>query len=146
MAASFGDQPQQVIAAARVRVIEQQAQRTSSAKEAVTFARDKIFEREAVADERMILRDALRRGMGETTYRDIRAEFDQRREAGDFNFVRGTKHSSGRSFTTPDTIAAERANIRYVLEGRNAVEPIMSAESGSGSCQYPKTFSQRHPA
>ena len=83
---------------------------------------------EAVADERMILRDALRRGMGETTYRDIRAEFDQRRESGDFNFVRGTKHSSGRSFTTPDTIAAERANIRYVLEGQNAVEPIMSAE------------------
>ena len=129
MAASFGNQPQQVIAAARVRANEQQAERTVSAKEAVTFARDKIFEREAVADERMILRDALRRGMGETTYRDIRAEFDQRREAGDFNFVRGTKHSSGRSFTTPETIAAERANIRYVLEGRNAVEPIMSAES-----------------
>ena len=129
MADSFGDQPQQVIAAARVRAYEQQAERTTSAKEAVTFARDKIFEREAVADERMILRDALRRGMGETTYRDIRAEFDQRREAGDFNFVRGTKHSSGRSFTTPETIGAERANIRYVLEGRNAVEPIMSAES-----------------
>jgi conjugative relaxase-like TrwC/TraI family protein len=129
MAASFGDQPQQVIASARVRANEQQAERTTSAKEAVTFARDKIFEREAVADERMILRDALRRGMGETTYRDIRAEFDQRRETGDFSFVRGTKHSSGRSFTTPDTIAAERANIRYVLEGRNAVEPIMTAES-----------------
>jgi hypothetical protein len=128
MAASFGDQPQRVIAAARVRAHEQQAERTTSAKEAVTFARDKIFEREAVADERMILRDALRRGMGDTTYRDIRAEFDQRREAGDFNYVRGTKHSSGRSFTTPDTIAAERANIRYVLDGRNAVEPIMSAE------------------
>lgn len=129
MAASFGEQPQQVIAAARVRANEQQAERTTSAKEAVTFARDKIFEREAVADERMILRDALRRGMGETTYRDIRSEFDQRRETGDFSFVRGTKHSSGRSFTTPDTIAAERANIRYVLEGRNAVEPIMTAES-----------------
>jgi conjugative relaxase domain, TrwC/TraI family len=128
MAASFGEQPQQVIAAARVRANEQQAERTTSAKEAVTFARDKIFEREAVADERMILRDALRRGMGETTYRDIRAEFDQRRETGDFSFVRGTKHSSGRSFTTPETIAAERANIRYVLEGRNAVDPVMSAE------------------
>ncbi len=129
MAASFGDQPHQVIAAARVRAIEHQAERTTSAKEAVTFARERIFEREAVADERLILRDALRRGMGETTYRDIRTEFDQRREAGDFSFVRGTKHSSGHSFTTPDTIAAERANIRYVLDGRNAVEPIMSAES-----------------
>ena len=66
--------------------------------------------------------------MGEATYRDIRAEFDKRQEAGDFRFVQGTKHSSGRTFTTPETIAAERANIRHVLEGRNAVKPIMSAE------------------
>ena len=34
----------------------------------------------------------------------------------------------GRSFTTPETIAAERANIAHVLAGRNAVQPIMSAE------------------
>ena len=107
---------------------ERQPEQRLPAKEAVTFARDSIFEREAVADERAILRDALRRGMGEATYRDIRAEFDKRQEAGDFRFVQGMKHSSGRSFTTPETIAAERANIRHVLEGRNAVEPIMSAE------------------
>ena len=41
---------------------------STQAKEAVTFARESIFEREAVADERAILRDALRRGMGEATY------------------------------------------------------------------------------
>jgi conjugative relaxase-like TrwC/TraI family protein len=66
MAATFGDQPQQVVAAARIRA-EQQDLRPDNritAKEAVTFARESIFEREAVADERTILRDALRRGMG----------------------------------------------------------------------------------
>jgi conjugative relaxase-like TrwC/TraI family protein len=128
MAASFGNQPQQVIATARARQQEQEAEPRTHAKEAVTFARDSIFEREAVADERTILRDALRRGMGDATYREVRAEFDKRRDGGDFRSVQGAKHSSGRSFTTPETIAAERANIRYVLEGRNAVEPIMSAE------------------
>jgi conjugative relaxase-like TrwC/TraI family protein len=130
MAASFGDQPRQVIAAARVRagLQEKQPEKRLYAREAVTYARDSTFEREAVADERAILRDALRRGMGEATYREVRAEFDKRQEGGEFRFVQGTKHSSGRSFTTPETIAAERANIRYVLEGRNAVEPIMSAE------------------
>jgi conjugative relaxase-like TrwC/TraI family protein len=130
MAASFGDQPHQVIAAARARaeLKEQQPERRVHAKEAVTFARDSIFEREAVADERTILRDALRRGMGEVTYREVRAEFDRRQEGGELRFVPGAKHSSGRSFTTPQTIAAERSNIRYVLDGRNAVEPIMSAE------------------
>src|SRR5271170_2775891 len=130
MAAAFGDQPQQVVSAALARAEQQERQpeRRLPAKEAVTFSRDNIFEREAVADERAILRDALRRAMGEATYRDIRAEFDKRQEAGDFRVVQGTKHSSGRTFTTPETIAAERANIRHVLEGRNAVEPIMSAE------------------
>lgn len=130
MAANFGDQPQQVVAAARVRA-EQRDRRpeaSTRAKEAVTFARESIFEREAIADERTVLRDALRRGMGEALYRDIRAEFDRRQENGQFRSVQGKKHSSGRSFTTPETIAAERANIRYVREGRNAVEPMMSAE------------------
>jgi conjugative relaxase-like TrwC/TraI family protein len=130
MAASFGNQPQQVIATARARAeqLERQPEQRPYAKEAVTFARDSIFEREAVADERTILRDALRRGMGDATYTDIRAEFNRRQDAGEFRAVQGMKHSSGRSFTTPETIAAERANIRYVLEGRNAAEPIMSAE------------------
>ena len=130
MAASFGNQAEQVVATARrqAQQQEQKPEQKTLAKEAVTFARDSIFEREAVADERTILRDALRRGMGETSYREIRAEFDERREAGHFRSVQGMKHDSGRSFTTPDTIAAERANIRYVLEGRNAVDSIMSAE------------------
>jgi hypothetical protein len=119
---------QQQIEAKRDADDRQRQQETTTAKEAITYARDSIFEREAVADERTILRDALRRGMGEVTYREVRTEFDRRQEAGEFRFVQGEKHSSGRSFTTAETIAAERSNIRYVLEGRNAVEPIMSAE------------------
>ena len=131
MAATFGNQPQQVVAAARERVEgrQLQPQQLTTAREAVTFARDSIFEREAVADERAILRDALRRGMGEASYGEIRAEFDRRQKSGEFRSVEGMKHDSGVRFTTPETIAAERANIRYVLEGRNAVEPIMSAEA-----------------
>jgi conjugative relaxase-like TrwC/TraI family protein len=130
MAAAFGNQPEQVVAAARNRALQQdkEPEQKNLAKEAVTFARDSIFEREAVADERAILRDALRRGMGQTSYRDIRQEFDRRRNAGEFRSAQGMKHDSGRSFTTPETIAAERANIRYVLEGRNAVAPIMTSE------------------
>ena len=130
MAAAFGNQPQQVIAEARNRGLRQnkEPEQNTLAKEAVTFARESIFEREAVADERAILRDALRRGMGEASYRDIRAEFDSRRESGELRSVEGMKHDSARSFTTPETIAAERANIRYVMEGRNAIEPMMTAE------------------
>ena len=132
MAAEFGNQPEQVVAAARARAREQQGREpdtAKAAKEAVTYARDSIFEREAVADERLILRDALRRGMGETTYAQVRAEFDGRQKQGDFLARDGAKHDTGRSFTTPETIAHERANVRHVLEGRNAVEPMMTAEN-----------------
>ena len=74
------------------------------------------------------MRDALRRGMGETTYSHVRAEFDTRQSRGEFREIDGQKHDSGRSFSTPETIAAERANIRYIKEGQNTVEPIMSAK------------------
>jgi len=130
MAVEFGNQPEKVIAAARERARQQHVPSEVSvkAKEAVTFARDSVFEREAVVDERRILRDAIRRGMGETTYREIRSEFEARRAAGDFRMVDSPKYASGRRFTTPETITAERANVEFMLSGRNAVEPILSAE------------------
>ena len=48
----------------------------------MTWAREKVFEREAVGDERGIFRDALRRGMGELRYPEIRANFEARRDSG----------------------------------------------------------------
>lgn len=61
MAADFGNQPQQIVAEARSRAEaqEQRPELSTRAREAVTFAKERIFEREAVADERAILRDSL---------------------------------------------------------------------------------------
>ena len=53
--------------------------------------------------------------------------FAGRREEGEFRSVQGQKHSSGRSFTTPETIAAERANMQHVLNGQGASAPMLSA-------------------
>jgi len=135
MAADFGNQPEKVVAAAREIARKQDRQpdgrdgnARGRAQEAVTYVRDSNFEREAVVDERHIMRDALRRGMGETTYAQVRAEFDARQERGDFLSRTVAKHESGRSFTTPETIANERANVAHVLKGRSTVEPMMSAE------------------
>jgi conjugative relaxase-like TrwC/TraI family protein len=130
VAAEFGNQPRQVVMEARERAQTQERNpdRATRAKEAITYARDSLFEREAVADERLIFRDALRRGMGETTYAEVRADFEARRERGDLRPVEVAKYASGRSFTTPETIAAERANIVHVVAGKNTVQPIMSAE------------------
>jgi hypothetical protein len=57
------------------------------AQRAVTGARDHVFERSAVQDRRAILEAALLRGMGETTYAQVRLEFERRIEAGEFREV-----------------------------------------------------------
>ena len=92
------------------------------------YARASNFEREAVVDERALMRDALRHGMGETTYAHIRAEFGSRQERGDFLRIEGPKHATGRSFSTPETIANERANIAHVMRGQQTQDPMMSEE------------------
>jgi conjugative relaxase-like TrwC/TraI family protein len=128
MAAEYANQPERVIAAARERAFTQ-AQGTVAqldSRGAVAFAKEKVFEREAVADERVIMREALRRGMGEVSFSEVQTEFQRRREDGEFRSVQGQKYSSGRSFTTPETIADERANVQYVLTGQGASAPILS--------------------
>jgi ATP-dependent exoDNAse (exonuclease V) alpha subunit len=101
------------------------------AQEAVSFAKDRGFEREAVTDEREIMRDALRRGMGDLTYSQIRDNFDQRHSSGEFKIVPGQKHETGRQFTTRETIAAELATVGHMQRGQNAVEPIMPKEAAT---------------
>jgi conjugative relaxase-like TrwC/TraI family protein len=130
VAAEFGDQPRRVVAEARERAKSQEhnPDRWAFAREAVTYARASLFEREAVVDERLLMRDSLRRGMGNTTYAEVRAEFEARRERGAFLAVEAPKYASGRRFSTPEMIEAERANIGHVQAGKNAVSPIMSAE------------------
>ena len=133
MAASFGNQPETVVAQARQRAQKQDRtpDQEARAKEAVTYARSSNFEREAVIDERALMRDALRRGMGETTFAHVKAEFDSRHKEGDFRQLKGEKHATGRSFTTGETIANERANVRHVMAGQNTVEPMMGQEQAA---------------
>ncbi|WP_035353043.1 MobF family relaxase [Edaphobacter aggregans] len=137
MAADFGNQPERVIAAARERALShvQGTGLRPDSRGAVAFAKEKVFEREAVADERVIMREALRRGMGEVSFSEVQSEFQRRREEGEFRSVQGQKHSSGRSFTTPETIAAERANVQHVLNGRGAATPMLSEAAAERQSQ-----------
>ncbi|MBW4028985.1 MAG: AAA family ATPase, partial [Acidobacteria bacterium] len=128
VAAEFGNQASRVVAEARQRLIEQGVRHPSPvrAQEAMTFARDHLFEREAVADERAIMTAALRRGMGEATFSEVRAEFSARREQGQFQTVAQRTYDSAQRYTTPEALAAERANIQQVQDGRHALAPMMT--------------------
>ena len=135
VAAAHGHQAEAVIAAARYRQQSQPLERVPDApgraQEAVSYAKERGFEREAVSDERLLMRDALRRGMGDVTYPEVRRNFDRRVEAGEFQPVTATKHATGRQFTTPETVAMERSTVRSLRLGKDAAEPIMQADAAA---------------
>lgn len=135
VAAAHGSQAAKVVAAAREREHSQGTGRTTDTEarvhQAVTYAKERGFEREAVSDERLLMRDALRRGMGDITYPELRRNFDQRISAGEFRSVEAAKHSSGRQFTTPETIAMERGAVKSLRLGQDAAEPMMDDSAAS---------------
>src|SRR6201996_5883056 len=127
LAHEFGDQAEKVVQEARERSQHQTPDLNPQqrVRESVTFSRDKNFEREAVVDERTIVRDALRRGMGEITFAQVRGNLSARIASGEFQAVE-REHMPGRQFTTAKTIAAEREIIGRVRDGRNHIEPLLS--------------------
>ena len=128
LAAEYGHQAKAVVRAARERqqCQEKPSQTVDRVRESLTFSRDKNFEREAVVDERALIRDSLRRGMGDVTYSQARANLNARLSAGEFQLVERPGNSPARQFTTATTIAAEHEILRKVSEGRRQVEPILS--------------------
>ncbi|MGH9710829.1 MAG: MobF family relaxase, partial [Candidatus Acidiferrales bacterium] len=130
MAKAFGDQPERVVDAARHK--PQQVESMSpatNAQAAVTFSKDRNFEREAVVEERELLRDALRRSMGEATLTEVSAAFDRRVNAGDFIEAEKKAGAPGRMFTTQEMIDYERDTIRVMREGRNKYGAIADFET-----------------
>src|ERR1700723_1133637 len=126
LAADFGHQADAVVRAARERS-QHQARPGNSLdriRESLTFSRDKNFEREAVVDERALIRDGLRRGMGEITHAQVRAHLETRLASGEFQIVERPQSFPGRQFTTAKTIEAEHEIIRRVHEGQNHTEQV----------------------
>ena len=128
LAADFGHQADAVVCAARLRSQRQEkpVHSLDRVRESLTFSRDKNFEREAVVDERALIRDGLRRGMGEITHAQVRANLDARLASGEFQIVERPQGVPGRQFTTAKTIEAEHEILRRMREGQNQVEPVIS--------------------
>jgi conjugative relaxase-like TrwC/TraI family protein len=135
LADQYGMQADKVVSEAKARSQTNEfkvakTDRTARAHEAVSYARDRSFEREAVTDERVLFRDALRRRMGEATYPEIRAAFESRLAKDEFELVPNRRHETGRQFTTSKTIEAEKDVIRQMTRGQSqgsAIMPIQDA-------------------
>src|SRR6202790_744629 len=123
LAAEYGHQADAVVGAARERSQHQEKPLNSldRVRESLTFSRDKNFEREAVVDERALIRDGLRRGMGEITHAQVRANLDARLASGEFQTVERSQGLPARQFTTAKTIEAEHEIVRRVREGQSQI-------------------------
>jgi len=130
MAETFGNQPTQVAEAAKGRElrIEQDSPRTT-AQSAVTFSKERNLEREAVVDERELLRDALRRSMGQATLTDVKTEFERRVNGGEFIERDQNPSSPGRAFTSQEMLDYERDTIQVMRNGQNKHEALVSADT-----------------
>jgi conjugative relaxase-like TrwC/TraI family protein len=125
LAAQYGHQADRVIAQARQHGQYQIPEPQVQAQRAVTWARDHVFERWAVQDRRAILETALVRGMGETTYAQVRQEFERRIEAGEFREV--SHVGAGRQYTTAVMVRMEREIVGRMQEGnrRDYGDPML---------------------
>ncbi len=120
LAAQHGHQADRVVAQAREHgqrhaYGSDKERSMGHARQAVTYAREHLFERSAVQDRRAILEAALNRGMGQTTHAHVGHEFERRVQAGEFLEVRHA--GAGQQYTTAAMLRMEREIVARIEEG-----------------------------
>jgi conjugative relaxase-like TrwC/TraI family protein len=127
MDAKHNDQARHLSAEAQQRMPVRlpQDEIATRAQEAVTFARDNAVEREAVADMRQVITDALRRNLGRTTVEAVTTELRLRQERGEFiDIVREQRPPEA---TTERMVRMEKENIQTVIDGKGTCPAIVRA-------------------
>jgi conjugative relaxase-like TrwC/TraI family protein len=130
MAHAFGDQPEKVVGTTResARRVEQDVPGIT-VRSALTFAKERNLEREAVVEERELLRDTLRRSMGDATLTEIRAEFERRVNAGEFIALEREEPAPDRAFTTQEMLNYERDTIQLMRNGQGKHQAMASEDA-----------------
>jgi conjugative relaxase-like TrwC/TraI family protein len=133
LAAAYGYQPQRVVQEAQARAArghQRSEERETPAQEALTYARDRNIEREAVVDERVLIRDALRRSMGESSFWEVLQNLEYRIRSGEFVEVgRERPNGADRILTTREMLGYERDNITRMQTGQQRHDPLVSEEA-----------------
>jgi ATP-dependent exoDNAse (exonuclease V) alpha subunit len=128
-ASQFGHQERPVLPAAlqrqsAIRAELKQIDPMKEAHKALTFARDHLFEHEAVNTETDLLRTALQRAEGRATLEHIEAALNERREQREFILMKNI--AGRRAYTTAQVLQLETENIRLMAEGRRSYVPLVN--------------------
>jgi len=135
LAEAHGNQPQRVVTQAQERRHEHQEEPSEDRKAktieaALHYSRERNIEREAVADERELMRDALKRSMGEATLAEVRAQFEQHVQRGELIEIEPPgPRAPGRAFTTGEMLGYERDTIKGMRAGQNQHQALASFET-----------------
>jgi conjugative relaxase-like TrwC/TraI family protein len=127
MAERFGNQPEHVIRAAHSQEVGRNVPSHQHLEVALTYAQDKNLERHAVTDERELMRDALKRSMGEGSFAEVRGRFDKRIESG--HLIEVESRSPARTFTTERMIQYERDNVSEMRKGQGQHGVLVNPET-----------------
>lgn len=148
LAQEHGQQPQSVIkeAAQRPGVELRSEQSGVAAQRGLSYARERGMEREAVADERTLMRDALKHTMGQARLPEVRAEFERRVGRQELIEVERRPGLAGRTFTTPEMQGYERELIERMKLGRGTREVLADGQIRQETMErHPHlSLSQRH--
>ena len=90
----------------------------------MSYARERGMEREAVTDERTLMRDALKHTMGEARLPEVRAEFERRAQSHNLIEVERRPGLPGRAFTTGEMQSYERELIERMKLGQGTREVL----------------------
>jgi ATP-dependent exoDNAse (exonuclease V) alpha subunit len=121
LAAQHGHQADRVVAQARehTQIHAPSSDKTDlrTERQAVTYARNHVFERSAVQDERSILQAAISRSMAQATYEQVRHEFTQRVHRGEFVAVSAIEGRAAPMYTTAEMIRMEQEIVGRMQSG-----------------------------
>jgi len=148
MARVHGDQPQRVLAEAAQRPgVELRPEPSrAAAHEGMSYARERGMEREAVSDERSLMRDALKHTMGDARLPEIKAEFERRVESRELIGVPRREGLASRAFTTVEMQGYERELIDRMKSSQGNREVLADGETRQQTMeQHPHlSLSQRN--
>ena len=120
LAAQYGNQADRVVAQARDHRQIHAPHSNKTEQQAVTYARNHVFERSAVQDERSILQAAISRSMAQATYEQVRQEFAQRVQRGEFLAVGHVEGRAAPLYTTAEMVRMEQDVIARMQSGNQS--------------------------
>ena len=105
-----------------------QAMRKDLSEEGMRFATDRAMEREAIVDQRDLLSDVLRHGMGDVRLQDAREKLLEAIAHGQLQVSERNAVSPAMQFTTPAMVELERETIQKMIAGQGTQEAIVGGQ------------------